>query len=97
MYYNYYFLYSSLKKPQKALTNLKGVSYNLESITNIFLNRFQFFVNQNKQLWIIDYDSLLLKFMEGLINLAMSKLDMYLEKGGGNKLDSILELLKLKR
>jgi len=35
--------------------------------------------------------------MEGLINLAMSKLDMYLEKGGGNKLDSILELLKLKR
>lgn len=97
MYYNYYFLYSGLKKPQKALTNLKGVSYNLESITNIFLNRFQFFVNQNKQLWIIDYDSLLLKFMEGLINLAMSKLDMYLEKGGGNKLDSILELLKLKR
>lgn len=55
-------------------------------------------MSQNKKLWIIDYDSLLKKFMEGLLKIAKSRLDMVIEsKAGTNKLDIILELLKQKK
>ena len=46
LFYNYYFLLTGLNHPEMGFAEFEKISYNLEQITNIFLARFEDFINK---------------------------------------------------
>jgi hypothetical protein len=57
------------------------------------LIKLEFFISQNKSLWIINYDELLKEFKSGLMDMGKSRLP-HIQKSFDIKLERVIDSLK---
>lgn len=63
-----------LTKPEVGLKKLRKISYNLDQLTDSILKFLEPFNTARKKYWILDFDHILRKYLEGLVNIAITRI-----------------------
>ena len=99
LYFNYFFLVMGITNPYVGLFELSRISYNLEKTTNLVLSSLENYLSLKPDLYNVNYDHLLQKYMEGILREAIFRLevDNAKDKAEANKVDLVLDLLRAKK